>query len=211
MNLIGNSCVSAFIIRDFFKEEFTNPFCWNVIGYESMYNLIKYYDEINFLNFKVIRSQLKNNQNTFSVIIDDKVVVNYIHYKKDESAKSIIFEKSNVIWCDIEKYVTSKYKSRVEKMLSKNENPVFLIAAGYNQEYYYSENELESIYNIDTPYKIIMSYDNCKLKSYNNVTVINHNLKMNVDGVHYKLASFISDKVFNIKEKSTQRPEQNME
>lgn len=63
MNLIGNSCVSAFIIRDFLKEEYTNPFCWNIIDYKSMYNLIKYYDTINFLNYKLENSSI--NKNTF--------------------------------------------------------------------------------------------------------------------------------------------------
>ena len=40
MNLVGNSCVSAFIMRDCLKKEFNNPFCWAIIDFDSMYNLI---------------------------------------------------------------------------------------------------------------------------------------------------------------------------
>lgn len=196
MNLIGNSCVSAFIIRDFLKEEYTNPFCWNIIDYKSMYNLIKYYNTINFLNYKLV---YLNDKNTFAIIIDNKVTVMYIHYKKDETVEGIKYELSNVKSNNIEKYIVEKYESRVKKMLSKNEKPVFLIAAGYNQEYYYTENELKTIINLNSPYKIIISYDKCNIKSSKNVIVLNHNLQMNIDGVHFKLASFISDKVFNIK------------
>lgn len=193
MNLIGNSCVGAFIIRDFLKEEYINPFCWNIIDYKSMYNLIKYYDSINFLNYKLI-----NENNVFSILIDDKVKVKYIHYKKDKNINGIKFEAFDVLSNNIEKYIIEKYESRVKKMLSKKEKPIFLIAAGYTQEYYYSEKELKSIIDINSPYKIIISYDKCKIKSTNNVIILNHNFKMNMSGVHFKLASFIAKNIFNI-------------
>lgn len=196
MNLIGNSCVSAFIIRDFLKEEYTNPFCWNIIDYKSMYNLIKYYDTINFLNYKLENSSI--NKNTFSVIIDKKVVVNYIHYIKDEKIDGLKFEKSNIFSNNIEKYIIEKYENRVRKMILKKESPIFLLAAGYNQEYYYTDDEINSILDLNSPYKIIISYDKCNVKPRGNSIILNHNLKMNVDGVHFKLASFISKNIFNI-------------
>ena len=55
MNLVGNSCVSAFIMRDCFKKEFNNPFCWAKIAFESMYNLIVKSDSINFKNVEFIK------------------------------------------------------------------------------------------------------------------------------------------------------------
>jgi len=57
--------------------EFSNPFCWNIIEYESMYNLIKYYDSINFFNYTL---EFDNILKTYNVIIDNKVKVKYIHY-----------------------------------------------------------------------------------------------------------------------------------
>ena len=50
MNLVGNSCVSAFIMRDCFKKEFNNPFCWAKIDFQSMYNsLMDVYKRVNEL------------------------------------------------------------------------------------------------------------------------------------------------------------------
>ena len=51
---------------------------------------------------------------------------------------------------------------------------------------------------MESKYKIIISYDKCNVKPRGNSIILNHNLKMNVDGVHFKLASFISKNIFNI-------------
>ena len=81
-NIIGNSCVSAFITKELLNQEFINPFCWNTIDAQSMYNLILYYDTLDWNNIELI----KDKNWHFYTIIDNKVIINFdgnrIEYEK---------------------------------------------------------------------------------------------------------------------------------
>lgn len=194
MNLVGNSCVSAFIMRDCFKQEFNNPFCWAKIDFNSMYNLISKWDSIHFDKVDFIKSN-----NFYNAIIDDVVKVQYIHYIEDNKRNEISFEKSNVIGPNILDYVKTKYFSRLAKM---KEPPTFLLAAGYWQEYYVNDNQIEKLLDLNSKYTIIVSMPNSKMnvmKSTNNIKIHNHSFKMGSDGVHRKLAYYIANYYWEIK------------
>ena len=194
MNLVGNSCVSAFIMRDCFKKEFNNPFCWAKIDFDSMYNLISKWDSINFENVEFIKCD-----NYYTAIIDKLVKVQYIHYLEDNDRKEITFEKTNVIGPNILDYVKAKYFSRLAKM---KEPPTFLLAAGYWQEYYVNDNQIKKLLELNSKYPIIISMPNSKMnvmKSTNNIKIHNHSFKMGCDGIHRKLAYYIADYYWGIK------------
>lgn len=194
MNLVGNSCVSAFIMRDCFKQEFNNPFCWAKIDFNSMYNLISKWDSIHFDKVDFIKSN-----NCYNAIIDDVVKVQYIHYIEDNKRNEISFEKSNVIGPNILDYVKTKYFSRLAKM---KEPPTFLLAAGYWQEYYVNDNQIEKLLDLNSKYTIIVSMPHSKMnvmKSTNNIKIHNHSFKMGSDGVHRKLAYYIANYYWEIK------------
>ena len=194
MNLVGNSCVSAFIMSDCFKQEFNNPFCWSKIDFNSMYNLISKWDSIHFDKVDFIKSN-----NFYNAIIDDVVKVQYIHYIEDNKRNEISFEKSNVIGPNILDYVKTKYFSRLAKM---KEPPTFLLAAGYWQEYYVNDNQIEKLLDLNSKYTIIISMPNSKMnamKSTNNIKIHNHSLKMGSDGFHRKLAYYIANYYWGIK------------
>ena len=59
MNIIANTCTSAMVYRDYLKEEYPNPFCWNFIAAEDYFNLIKNFDTLNFENFELIKKKRK--------------------------------------------------------------------------------------------------------------------------------------------------------
>lgn len=194
MNLIGNSCVASFITRDFLKEKYKNPFCWTSMDFESIYNLIKKYDTIDFNNVKFI-----NIGNFYQAILDNDIKINYIHYLNDDKCENLTFDRSNVKCKEILPYVKKKYFDRIK--LIKEEEPIFILAAGYYQEYYMTDKEIQKIIDINSKYRIIISMPNTKnnmLKSIKNVKIANHNLQMNVDGVHYELAKFISKDILNL-------------
>lgn len=195
MNIIGNSCVGAFISKLCLKESYNNPFCWSKMDFESVYNLIKNYDIIDFTKVEFI----KNEKNFYTACIDDQVNVKYIHYIEDNSLPSLVFEKSNVKGPNILEYVKDKYFSRLKKM---KDEPIFILAAGYWQEYYLNDEQIQKLIDLNSKYKIIISMPNSKnnkLKSQQNVRILNHNFKMGSDGVHRILAVYISNYFFGTK------------
>lgn len=194
MNLIGNSCVSAFISKLCLKETYNNPFCWCKMEFESIYNLIKNYETINFKNVEFIKTE-----NFYTAIIDNQIKVQYIHYIEDDTLSELTFEKTNVKGPNILEYVKEKYFTRLTKM---KDEPIFILAAGYWQEYYLDDTQIQQIIDLNSKYNIIISMPNSpknKLKSNNKVKILNHNFKMGIDGVHKLLAIYISNYFFNTK------------
>lgn len=194
MNLIGNSCVASFLTRDYLNEEYKNPFCWSSMDFTSTYLLIKYFNKIDFNN---VRFEIVNN---FCVaIIDNLITVKYIHYLQDLSLHKVTFEKSNVKYDNILDYAKNKYFSRLEKI--KKENPTFILAAGYWQEYYMNDIQIKSIMNLDSDYDIIICMPSTKinvLQSTKNIKILNHSFPMGIDGTHQKIAEFLAKNIFNI-------------
>lgn len=60
MNIISNTCLGAALYKFGFKIPFSNPFCWSFIDFNSMFYLIKNYENINFRNFKLLVETEKN-------------------------------------------------------------------------------------------------------------------------------------------------------
>jgi hypothetical protein len=82
-------------------------------------------------------------------------------------------------------------------MLNSKIPPIFIIAAGYHQEYYYTNEQLQSIINLNSKYKIIISYDKCNVNISNNtnVMILNHTFKMDIDGVHNNIAKLLYENI----------------
>ena len=113
MNIISNSCVGAFLTRDYFKKEFNNPFVWSYIDTESFFNLIKNYDTINWFNYEITKDKNWN----FSIIVDKLVKINYPHYRFDPSANKLRYfdddnQNRNVYSNKIWEYISEKYELR---------------------------------------------------------------------------------------------------
>ncbi len=171
MNIIANSCVGAFLTRDYLKEEFSNPFVWSYIDNKSFYNLIKNYDNINWFNYELI----KDNNWNFSIIIDKQIKVDYPHYKFDINATKLTYfdedkQNRNVYSNKIWEYIIEKYEERTKRMLNKNEKPLFLLATCYdfNIKDYNHHYDIEWINNIDlleTKYKVILVSKHFKFKN----------------------------------------------
>ena len=128
MNIIANSCVGGFIYKNELKCSFKNPFIWNIIDFNSMFYLVKNYENVNFNNYELI----KDNKWNFNLIIDKHITIQYVHYKFDPKANKpyvkYIDYYSNKVW----EYIVEKYEERMKRMLLENSTPTFIFANWFN-------------------------------------------------------------------------------
>ena len=154
MNLIGNTCLSSFIIRDYIKIPYNNPFCWNVIDIDSFCYLIENYNKINFKDYELIKDSNWN----FSLIIDKKIKTQYVHYKFSIEDKIIRKNNLDVYYNKIWLYIIEKYEKRLKIMLEQQEEPIFIIGSSYDKSFGSVDlNDIKKIINIKTKYKIIIT------------------------------------------------------
>lgn len=128
MNIVSHNCLGGYLYNNFMKVPYENPFIWTVIDYNSMFNLITKWDTINFKTYKLEKDQNWN----FYIVIDNLVKIQFVHYKFDPKAKTIIGNREKVIgdtvyYCKIWEYIDEKYTSRLDRMLAKKEPPIFCI------------------------------------------------------------------------------------
>lgn len=155
MNLIGNTCVASYITRDCIKQPFVNPFVWNIIDFESCYNLIKYWETLNFENYEIT----KDNDWNFSIKIDNKVNVQYVHYKFSKEHNKLTIKNNDVYYNKIWEYILEKYNKRIEKV--RNEKPIFIFATanyGLTRHIPFTLEQQKKLEELNSPYKIIISF-----------------------------------------------------
>ena len=145
MNLISQNCLAGNIYQCILRERFGNPFIWSVIDFDSMLYLIENWDSINFENYELVKDEKFN----FSIIIDDHVKVQYVHYLFDPNSKEIryVSNPGNVYWDKIWIYIVEKYEERLKIMLENNEKPLFCIS-NFNtifKDAIYTEEQLQKL------------------------------------------------------------------
>ena len=163
MNIISNNCLSGYLYKDYLKEEFGNPFIWTVIDFNSMLYLIQNWNNINFKNYELVKDKNWN----FSIIIDNKVKIQYVHYKFN---KNVVFKdktepgtdiESNKIW----EYIIQKYDERLERMLRKKESPIFCICNVNTlfEDCHYNNEQLSTLQKYKNVY-VLTGYDKNETK-----------------------------------------------
>lgn len=187
MNIISNSCVGAFLYRDYFLKEYTNPFCWNYIESKDMYNLIANYNNINFLNYELV----KDNNWNFSIIIDNLVKVNYVHYKFNPHKSKLFYHGNDISSNNIWKYIIKKYNERVNRMLLLNEDPTFILSTVHENSFHkYDPYYLNLIDNLNCKNNIFL-FSNL----YNFKNKYSYNFDKNKIRSNYELAKYVKDKI----------------
>lgn len=129
MNIIANSCVGGFIYKNELKVPFQNPFIWNIIDYNSMLYLVKNYDKINFENFELMKDKNWN----FSLIIDGKVKIQYVHYKFNANCNKPTTKYIDVFYNKIWEFIVSKYILRLDRMKKDKSRPIFIFANWFDK------------------------------------------------------------------------------
>lgn len=159
LNLIANSCVNADIYKKILKCPYPNPFCWQLMDDDSMFNLINEYNTINFNNYKLI----KNDNGKYTIIIDNKIKVYYVHYHYSKDDIVIRKNCSDVFYNKIKDYIIQKYEERTKRFLQNKENPIFIIGSTYEDKFCSIET-IKKMLKLKTDYKIIFVIrDDCKI------------------------------------------------
>lgn len=195
MNLISEDCHGGFVYEEL-KEQFTNPFIWCYITKDDMYYLIKHYNEINFNDYEIsksfVRNRPKNKMDIFKIRVNNKIDIHYTHYHFKEDAKVRIVKKPDVYWNKIWEYVVEKYEIRLKRM---TENPVFLINFS-RQEYnkLIREKYLKEEFN----YKLIIITENEEELKYANekkMIILDKTEHLSMDGLPDKYVKRNIDKI----------------
>jgi len=124
MNIISNCCIGGFLYKNEFKKEFENPFIWSAISFDSFIKLMDNYYTINYNN---IMMEVNKIHGGYNLIIDNSVKVQYIHYRFNKNFKKPTVKGVNIYYCRIWKYIVEKYKQRLKRMLTNNEQPIWVM------------------------------------------------------------------------------------
>lgn len=167
MNLISNCCVGAFIY-EIKNEEFNNPFMWAMTNTDSFIYLMEHYDNINWDNIDFDKFQRSDGKNCYSIIVENKLRINYTHYLQGKKEDHERINGRDVYDWRAYEYSFKKYQKRTERMLKKKENPVFLILAELKGKYDYNLENLKRICEAKTSHKLIIITSFEELKCYEN-------------------------------------------
>lgn len=129
------------------------------MDFESSYNLVKYWDEIDFTNYELVKDDNWN----FSINVDNKVKIQYVHYKFSPKYSKPTKVDVDIFYNKIWEYITDKYNSRVNRMLKSKEDPIFIFACAkgaVNKRSSFTLEQQEKLASLNSKYKIILSFDN---------------------------------------------------
>ena len=156
MILISHNCLSGHLYH-FIGQKYSCPFIWTVIDFNSMKTLITDWDKINFDNFILEKDDKWN----FRIIIDNKVKIQYVHYKFDQRFNTPVkLGPGDICYNKIWEYIVSKYEERVKRMKTENTKPIFCIA-NFNTIFpdaFYNEEQLKEIEKYDNV-KILRGFE----------------------------------------------------
>lgn len=170
INLVSSSCVGAYLMRDYYKCEYQNPFAWTTILPHDMRELILNWDSLNWVDIDVKLSNNNLNKGTYPIIIINKLVcVRYVHIKFDPNARQP-YTHMNDIWCNnIWEYAFNQYIKRLRRMLNNKLIPLFIWGGDWSEQCptYDDIEYMNAHYN--NKYKVIYAVNNSLTHCHNRV------------------------------------------
>lgn len=157
-NLIGNTCIASWITNKLLTQPFINPVCWSILEFQSAYNLVKHFYDINWNNFKL---EWNDEKNECSIFVDDLVKIIYVHYKFAYDAEEITHTLNDIYSNKIWEYVYEKYRTRAKRMVDSKIEPRFIFTTPFGCEHSRANltiDEQYAIAELTTKYPIIMSF-----------------------------------------------------
>ena len=162
MNLIGNCCISNFLLR-LYGFGNTNPFAWVDMDFDSFYNLLTGYDSIDWENIALAHRPhpYTSGQEVFDLIIDGRVKLTFIHMIWDTNAKVPVKCGSDIRYCKIWELIVKKYLEHLKTMLDSGKAPMFVLEWEHLD---YDEMAFEKLLKTDLKYKVVVITYNQKFR-----------------------------------------------
>ena len=160
MNLIGNCCISNFLLRKWGFGN-TNPFTWIDMDFNSLYNILTSYDTIDWEAIELSHRThpYSPRQEMFELTVDDKVKLSFVHCIFDPNATQPQVIGMDVHYCKIWEYIVQKYEERKDRMLNAGKPPMFVAEWEHLD---YDESAFNKILNLDLQYKVVIITYNTK-------------------------------------------------
>lgn len=163
MNVIANNCIGGELYKDL-KYEFNNPFMWTSVPIDKYLFLTNNYNSINWNNVQIEKCDIPWNKRNhcYKLIIDNNFEIYFRHYvesKKNYKNGVDVFQKNAFI------YTYNKYKTRLNRMVSCNEEPIFLFYDNGDCNFPF-EDVKNLIINSSNKYKMILVTYRNEIKEY---------------------------------------------
>lgn len=164
MNIISNNCCGGWFYR-FHQQPFNNPFIWMVAPYDTIYNAMMHFFDINWSNITINES--KKRRNTFIITVDRLLELHYVHYIFSPEYPELTIKPhkiypeydGDILSDHIWEYVVETYIKRTKRMIQSGELPMFLV----RDEKFASENNKKTLHDIalaEAPFKrVIITID----------------------------------------------------
>lgn len=123
-----------------------NPFAWAFTPYSSIKCMLSNFYHIKWTKFELLINT--KTENTYTLRIDNKINIHYIHYKYNPLCIKPLINGHDVEYNKIWNYVVEKYIIRLNRMVESKIKPSFLIL---QNEYSGSTQEFNTLYQ-NTPY-----------------------------------------------------------
>ena len=155
INIISNTCLGAYLMRDCFKEEFSNPFIWNIIDFKSFRRIIENYDRLANKNNIVLSTKKEENNYPTVSIKNLGIDIQYVHYKDIKCKNELENSNANNIFLEnCAEYALKKFQTRIKRI---DKNPIFVIQIQPNHEISGNVKEfIKEFSNLKTKYKVIV-------------------------------------------------------
>lgn len=116
--IIGSNCVGSRMYEQL-GVQFDNPFIWSCIPRDEYITLIREWDNLNLWNYRFF-----NDGHYNCMRVDDKVTALYPHYiqddKYDKPTRMSGQHGLDIRYNKIQEYIEEKYRTRLERMTSKD-------------------------------------------------------------------------------------------
>jgi uncharacterized protein (DUF1919 family) len=166
MNIICNSCVGS-RIYEMLNMQFTNPFMWNVITYPDFKKLIDNFDNIDYSKTKISLYEYPGDPIAMATF-NDNIKSYFIHYHQRNYCCGTIKHNIDVYSNNIIEYANTKVSKRTDRMLSLNEEPIFIFETRPRPRFNanYNEDDVYDFINLNNQYKRIVITSFEKFKNY---------------------------------------------
>lgn len=191
--IVSTNCSGANFYHNYLNLQFYSPFIWSVISYSDIIKLIEQWNNINFLSYKIVKN--KTRELTYTLIIDDLIRVNYVHYFYSDTYEEPFYKGASVFSKNIIKFIEKKYVERTNRMINYGDisNPYFII----HEEEYTNENDptgFQKICELKSDFKrALITHKNYKAANDKNSLLIKSDNKLLPQNMIEKYGNNIKD------------------